>query len=420
MDIEIDLPEKLYELVACKSDIKCIEGGRGSAKSTSIARIIIARCIAGPIRVLCVREFQASIKESVHQLMKAQIRALGVEHLFDVKANEIRGKNGSYICYVGLHDTTAASIKSYEDFDIFWLEEAQTTTLYSWQILVPTIRKEGSELWVSLNPEEEDDPVYNSLVLNTPPNCKTIKLNWYDNKWFPERLRVQMEQDYKTDIDNARWIWEGCTRKISDAQVLKGKIEVRPFEPREHWDGPYYGFDFGFATDPSALIQLWLDDDCIYIRREVYGYTIDTDDLPAMVDTIPEARKYLIKCDSSRPETISYLRKQGIRAQAANKWSGSVEDGIAYLRRKYRIVIHPDCRQIEKESRHWKYKVNKAGQVMPVLQPGNDHGWDAVRYALDALIRNAVSKDPKPKKEVDEMTMMGKMYGGNSNSWMGG
>lgn len=417
--INIDIPAKLQFLVNQPMRYKCLYGGRGSSKSWSVAQAILGLGIAKQLRVLCAREFQASIKESVHQLLSDQIRRLGLQDHYQILATEIRGSNGTQIGYAGLHDSTIDSIKSYEGVDICWVEEAHTMTANSYKILRPTIRKPGSEIWFTLNPQEDDDPVYDHLVLNTPDNCISCLINWYDNPWITPELVAEKDEDYRRNTEDAQWIWEGKTRKVSDAQVLKGKIEVRPFEPTEPWDGPYYGLDFGFAADPSALVECWEHEDCLYIRREVYGQGVDTDDLPALIDSMPGARKYVIKCDSSRPETISYLRKQQLRALAATKGPGSVDDGIAYLRRKYRIVLHPECRQIEKESRHWKYKVNKAGQVMPQLVSGNDHGWDAVRYALDTLIHNSKAKAPKAKAPIDEMEAAAKVYKSGGN-WMGG
>lgn len=420
MDIAVDIPDKLAPIAQKQADFKCVWGGRGSGKSWSIVQILLVLGVARPLRILGVREFQTSIKESSHQLFTRMIERLGLQDHYDIRKTEIHGKNGTYICYVGLHDQTAESIKGYEDFDIFWIDEARTITRYSWQLLCPTMRKEGGEIWATLNPEDEDDPVYADLVVNTPDNCITIECNWWDNPWFPERLRRQKDADYRANPEDAAWIWEGKTRNISDAQILKGKIQVVDNIDTSTMDGPYYGLDFGFATDPTALIEVWVKDDSIYIAREVYGNQTETDDLPALLDQIPGIRQHIIRADSSRPETISYLRRQGFRVMAADKWSGSVNDGIAFLRRQYRIYIHHSCRNIIKEGKYWRYKVKpQTKEVTNVPASGDDHGWDAVRYSLDVMIRNIIAKTPKPKNETDPMTLAARAYGSNNN-WMGG
>jgi phage terminase large subunit len=412
--IRIDIPDKLAFLASERWRYKCLFGGRGSGKSWTVARSLLGLALASPIRILCAREFQSSIKESVHQLLGDQIRAIGADGMFEVLAHEIRGRNGSYISYAGLHDSTIDSIKSYEGYDICWVEEGHTMSAHSWKILKPTIRKPGSEIWVTMNPENDDDPLYQDLVINPPDNCKSVLVNWYDNPWLTKELLEEKDNDYRSNPEDARWIWGGETRKISDAQVLKGKIQVEPFEPRELWDGPYQGMDFGFATDPTALVRCWVNDDCLYIRNEVYGEGAETDDLPALMDCMDGSREHVTRADCSRPETISYLKRHGFpRVMECRKWPGSVEDGVRFLRSFHRIVIHPDCQKIIREAKLWKFKTNKAGDVLPQLASGNDHGWDAVRYALEGLIMGHVKRNPAPKPAPEVQFVP---FGGKS-SW---
>lgn len=388
-EINIALPEKLMLFLAEKARYKVAHGGRGSAKSVSAGRSLITRCMQRQTRWLCAREFQSSIRESVHSLLEGEINELGLGSYFEIMQNEIRGPNGSLIVYTGLHDKSLDSLKSYYGFDGCWLEEGQSASKRSLQYLDPTIRKEGSEIWITMNPENEDDTVYKEFILNNHPDSIVRQVNWYDNPWFPEVLRKQKDHAYATDPDNADWIWGGNIRRISDKQVLKGKIEKRPFEPnKETWDGPYQGIDFGFAQDPVAMVRCWIWEGDLYIEHEAYAEQCEIEDHVALFDSIPNAREFVSRADNSRPEMISYLKRNGYnRVTSCDKWPGCVMDRVTYIKSFHRIIIHPRCKRIDQEGKLWSWKVNRAGDILNELQPGNDHGWDAVGYALEPLIK---------------------------------
>ena len=197
---------------------------------------------------------------------------------------------------------------------------------------------------------------------------------------------------FATDPERAQWIWEGNCRSHSDAQVFKGKWVVDVFEPQDNWEGPYFGADWGFAKDPTTLVKFWFAPDGqfwnLMIEYEVYGVGVDINDTPAMFDRIPESRNHIIYADSSRPETINYIANQGFHIQAAHKWHGSVEDGIAWLRGLNKIVIHDRCKHAQVEARNYSYKIDRlTGDVLPQIQKGFDHIWDAVRYGASPLIK---------------------------------
>ena len=209
MTTEAKFPRKLQCLFQA-SRYKFIRGGRGSGKSWGIARALLILGSGKKLRILCTREVQKSIKQSVHQLLTDQIQELGLGQFYEVLANEIRGKNGAQFFFAGLSDMTADSIKSFEGCDIVWLEEAQTLTKRSLTILIPTIRKEGSEIWASYNPELETDPIHDMAVVNPPPDAVSVLMNYNDNPWFPATLEAERLHAKATmrPADYAH-VWEG-------------------------------------------------------------------------------------------------------------------------------------------------------------------------------------------------------------------
>jgi phage terminase large subunit len=234
------MPDKLSFLFE-RARYKVARGGRGSAKSWSFARALLIKAYQRPTRILCAREVQKSIKQSVHKLLADQIEQMGLEAEFEVLATEIRGSNGSEIYFSGLSDQTADSIKSFEGVDIVWVEEGQSITKRSWKILIPTIRKDNSEIWVSYNPELESDETHQRFVLNPPPDCKSITMNWTDNPWFPTVLEAERLHAKATlpDEEYAN-IWEGvCLPAVAGAIYFNevanaetsGRIGRFPMDP---------------------------------------------------------------------------------------------------------------------------------------------------------------------------------------------
>ena len=385
----IKLPEKLQAFpVLGRYRYKVAYGGRGGAKSWSLARVLILLGASKPLRVLCAREIQNSIKESVHKLLVAQIDALQLNHLFTVTDTKISSKAGTEFIFSGIR-SNITKIKSMEGIDICWIEEAETVSKASWDVLIPTIRKPDSEIWISFNPNEATDPTYERFITHTPPSTLLVSINWNDNPWFPESLRKEKDYLYTVDAEAAAHIWGGQCRQSSHAQVLRGKYQVEVFEPLPSWNGAYYGSDWGFSTDPTTLIECFIDDKTLYIHRELYGLGIETDHLPTFFGRIPEAKQYTIRGDNARPEIISHLKRNGYpKMVSVGKWKGSVEDGISKLRSFERIIIHPQCRHTTEEARLWSYKTDAlTGDVLPDLIDKHNHCWDAIRYALEPAIR---------------------------------
>ena len=369
---------------------KSFRGGRGSGKSMSIARALIIKAYQEQLRILCCREVQNTIRDSVHKLLSDQIDELGLNGFFQITQNTIRGINGTEFIFKGLR-ADPQGIKSTEGIDVAWVEEAQTVSEDSWSILIPTIRKEGSEIWLTWNPLEENSPTYQRFIENPPPDCISVEVNYYDNPYFPDVLRQEMEWLKQKDFAAYEHVWLGKPLTITDAVIFKGHYTVEAF-PDDLWkkaDRLFYGADFGFANDPSTLVRCFIHDRKLYIDHEAYGVGIEINELPAFYDSVPDSRKWQIWGDSARPETISYLKKQaGFRIDSADKWQGSIEDGIAYLKSFNQIVIHSRCRHMAEEARLYRYKTDKqTNEILPVIEDSNNHLWDAVRYSLNGYIR---------------------------------
>lgn len=368
---------------------KSFRGGRGSGKSLSVARALIIKAYQEPLRILCCREVQNTIKDSVHKLLSDQIEELGLKKYFEITQTSIRGTNGAEFIFKGIR-FDPQGIKSTEGIDICWVEEGQTVSEESWLILTPTIRKNNSEIWITWNPIDAEDPTYKRFVTNKPPNCIDVEVNYMDNPWFPDVLRQEMEFMRKSDYGAYEHVWLGKPLVITEAVIFNGKYRVEAFSD-DLWrqaDRLFFGADFGFAKDPSTLIRCFIFDDKLYIDYEAYGVGVEITELASLYATVPGAEEWPIKADSARPETISHLRKKdGFNISAAQKWQGSVEDGIEYLRGFKQIVIHERCKHMAEEARLYKYKVDKrTSEILPIVEDANNHCWDAVRYALDGYI----------------------------------
>lgn len=383
---------------------KVYYGGRGSGKSWAVARALIAMSDFGMTRILCCREVQNSIKDSSYQILKDMAERMGMANRFTFKDAEIvHNGTGSRFIFSGLL-RNENSIRSKEGIDICWIEEASSVSQRSWDVLTPTIRKPGSELWLTFNPLTVDDPT-NVFIENPPPNAYVRKVNYWDNPFFPEVLREQMEWDKQNDFEKYLHVWEGYPLTISDAQVFKGRFVVEPI-PDDLWkkaDRLFFGADFGFARDPSTLVRCFILDNRLYIDHEAYGVGVEIDELPQLYRSVPGADQWPIKGDSARPETISYLRRHGYNIDGAEKWPDSIEEGINFIKSFDKVVIDPRCKHTADEFRLYSYKTDRlTDEVLPVVLDKNNHTIDALRYSLCDYIKARgygfkISQDESPE-----------------------
>ncbi|MFP4864183.1 PBSX family phage terminase large subunit [Providencia rettgeri] len=394
--VRIEIPPKLIPAFEGNYRYRCSHGGRGSAKTRTFALMTAIRGYMAAMNgqsgvILCAREYMNSLEESSMEEVKQAIRSVPwLNDYYELGEKYIRTKcrSVSYV-FAGLRHNLD-SIKSKARILIAWVDEAESVSEIAWTKLAPTVREAGSEIWVTWNPERDGSATDKRFRKNPPDNAVVVEMNYDDNPWFPSVLEDERLNDQaRLDSATYAWIWEGAYLENSDKQVLANKYVVQSF-PDDLWrqaDRLLFGADFGFAKDPNTLIRMFILDDCLYIEREAYGVGVELDHMPAFYDEIPEARKWPIKADSARPETISYLKRQGFNISAAKKWQGSVEDGITYLRGFKQIIIHPKCKETAKEARLYSYKTDRiTGEVLPVILDANNHCWDAVRYGLDGYI----------------------------------
>jgi phage terminase large subunit len=379
-------------------------GGRGSAKSHSFAGLMIEENIVQKQDNVCLREIQKSLEFSVKKLLELKISDMNAGAYFEVQDKRILTKRGGIIIFEGLQNHTSDSIKSLEGFDRAWVEEAQTLSQKSLDILRPTIRKEEvindrlvvSEMWFSWNPNLPTDPIDAFLRSeNPPPDSIVVEMNYRDNPWLPGVLASEIDYDKKRDPDKFAHIWLGKYQRNSESRVFRNwRIE--------EFDTPSgmtfrMGADWGFSVDPSVLVRCYLDGRNLYVDYEAYMVGCEIDQLPDLFDRVPDSRKWFITADSARPETISYMQRHGYpKINSAIKGAGSIEDGIEFLK-SYDIIVHPRCVHTIDELSLYSFKTDPlTGQVLPILSDKKNHVIDSLRYACEG-IRKAVK--PKESKE---------------------
>jgi phage terminase large subunit len=407
----VELPAKAHLLLhpGRRARNRVADGGRGSGKSHSFARALILRAVSAPVRIGCFREIQHSIRESVHHLLCDCIERLEFTRYFDVGMQSIRSIAGGEFVFEGLHGNLN-KIRSLEGLDFAWIEEAAGVSEASWLTLIPTVRADGSELWVNFNPQSEDDPTYRRFISKPPPRTLREHFDWQDNPWFPRELEQEREYLLRVDPEAHQHVYGGECKQQSAAQVFAGKYVVDTFETELGWDGPYLGADWGFATDPTTLVHCWINGRTLLIDFEAYGLGVDIDQTPKLFDAVPNARKYTIRADSARPETISYMTAHGYpNMQGVSKWPSSVEEGVQFLRAFEQIIVHSRCRHVAEEMRLYSFRQDRlTGDVLPELLDRHNHCIDALRYALQPLIRGGAGMgllrfyEAELKKEADD------------------
>jgi phage terminase large subunit len=346
---------------------------------------------AEPLRVLCTRELQVSIKDSFHREIKDAIeRTPWLAAHYDVGVDYLRGRNGTEFIFRGLRHNTS-SIKSLAGIDLTIVEEAEDVPEDSWLALEATVfRQPKSELWAIWNPRVDGSPVDKRFRKSPPDKALIARINYDSNPFFPEGLEALRQREQRR-LDPATYahVWDGEYLENSDAQVFAGKYEIAEFEPEALWDGPYFGLDFGFAQDPTAAVECYIHGDRLYIRREAGRIGLELDDTSAYVrEAMPLMALHNVRADSARPESISYLQRHGLpNIKSVKKWQGSVEDGISFIKSFARVIIHPECRETAREFRLYSYKQDRlTGDIMPKLVDAHNHYIDALRYALEPMV----------------------------------
>ncbi len=368
---------------------KGAHGGRGSGKSHFMAEMLIARCVSAKTDAVCIREVQRTLNQSVKKLLEMKIEAMGLGPLFDVQEAVIHTPRGGRIIFQGMQNHTADSIKSLEGYDIAWVEEAQSLSQKSLDLLRPTIRKAGSEMWFSWNPSLATDPV--DVLLrgeSPPPGTVVVQANYLDNPRLPDVLAVEIEYDKRRDPEKFTHVWLGGYQRNSEARVFKN-WKVAEFDIDPAWT-LRQGADWGFSVDPSVLVQCAIVGRTLYIAHEAYRVGCEIDFLPDLFGTIPEAERWPTIADSARPETISHMQRHGFpKMLAAIKGARSLEEGVQFLQ-SFDIVVHPRCIHAIDELTAYSYEVDDlTGLVLPKLKDKDNHVIDAIRYACEGARRAA-------------------------------
>ena len=377
-------------------------GGRGSAKSHFFAGMVVEESIRRKVDIVCLREVQKSLKFSVKKLIESKIQAMNAGAYFEVQNEQIKSRHGGNIIFQGMQDHTSDSIKSLEGFGVAWFEEAQSASQRSLDLLRPTIRAPGSELWFSWNPNFATDPI--DVLLrgeNLPPGAVVVRANYRDNPWLPEELKVEIDYDQKRDPDKFAHIWLGKYQRNSEARVFRNWTIEEFTRP----EGTIHrlGADWGFSVDPSVLVRCDIEGNRLYVDYEAYMVGCEIVNLPALFMSVPESEKWPITADSARPETISHMRKNGFpKIMSAIKGPKSLEEGVEFLK-SFDIVVHPRCTHTIDELTLYSYKTDPlTGLVLPMVADKDNHILDALRYACEGA-RRATKRKPttdKPKHAI--------------------
>jgi len=400
-----NIPEKLGFLFQPKR-YKVAYGGRGSGKSHSFATALLLLAASRRVRVLCTREVQKSIKDSVHRLLSDKIEQLGLQKKFRILETEIRGTNGSEFLFAGLSNQTADSIKSFEGVDYCWCEEAQSISKKSWNTLIPTIRKPGSEIWVSFNPDMDTDDTYERFVKNTPPDSVVVSVNWHDNPWFPEVLEAERQHCFLTNREEYDNIGEGkCKAALSgaiyakeiDAAQRENRIRSVPLDP---------------ASPVHAIMDLgWNDAMTVIFVQKIASELRIVDYIEESFKTLDwyvgEAKRRFnvlgewwlphdgehkdFKTGKSAKEIM-----EGFGCQVEINPRISVEEGIKHARMIFNRVYFDQekTRRLQECLKRYRRSINS--QTLEPGAPVHDefsHGADAFRYlglCADQLGKNAL------------------------------
>jgi phage terminase large subunit len=428
--VRVELPPKLIPIFTGPARYRGSHGGRGSGKTRSFAKMTAVRGVmeASAGRegiILCAREFMNSLDESSMEEVKAAIRSEPfLKDFYEIGEKFIRSKCGRIrYAFAGLRHNLD-SIKSKANILLCWVDEAESVSEGAWRKLIPTIREEGSELWVTWNPEDPESPTNKRFRNPVDDDAKIIEMNYTDNPWFPSVLESERQRDLRNRPLDYAHIWEGDFKTRHDARVFTNwRIDT--------FDSPAdavfrFGADWGFAVDPSVLVRGFLVGRTLYIDHEAYAVGCDTDFLPflfggtedqelirlnrqawdqatpqqkAFWTGVPKSRDFRITADSARPETVNYMRRHGFpKIIPAIKGQGSIEDGISFLQ-SFDLVIHERCLNVAREVASYSYKVDRmTEEVLPMLEDKDNHTIDALRYALEGLRRAGAS--PKPALET--------------------
>jgi phage terminase large subunit len=441
--LDIQFPEKLQCLFV-PARYKVLYGGRGGAKSWGVARALLILASQTKKRILCGRELQNSIKDSVHKLLSDQIEAMGLSKLYVIEQARIYcPSTGSEIFFEGIRNNVA-KIKSYEGIDILWMEEADKATKSSWGIVIPTIRKEGSEIWITFNPNLEEDDTYQRFVVNPPKNAIVVKISWRDNPWFPKTLYDEMVELREKDFDEYLHVWEGeCKRALEGAVYAAELRELyadgrvtsvphhRAFRVNTYWD-------IGRSDSTSIWFEQYFSGD----RRIIDFYEARLKDLEHFVQMLKDRKgqngqayeygTHWLPFDAGakrfgtkrtvEEQLRDAFRSEGARVRLTPKISKF--DGIMALRTIFPTMHFDQAKTAQglRSISHYHYIEDQDTGVFS-KEPVHDwssHAADALRY-LAVASSNATSEEASKRTKSRLHAAMDVMMGNapGPQGWMG-
>lgn len=392
--VDVQIPYKLAPLYeACR--YKVLHGGRGGAKSHSVAQVLLDLAARKPMRVLCAREVQKSMRDSVHRLLKDTVVRLGLTGFYEVLDSEIRGSNGSLFLFSGLQSHTVDSIKSFEGVDIVWIEEAHGVSKKSWDVLIPTIRKENSEIWMTLNPDMDTDETYARFIATPSSDTWVCEVNWRDNPWFPEVLNQERLKAKRTQsVEDYEHVWEGKPRRVAEGAIYRHEIESIyagnrvcrvPYDPtlpvHTVWDlgwndamtismvqrGPMDVRVIDYIEDSHRTLDWYVE------QLEKRPYRWGTDYLPH------DGRTRNFQTGKSTEEQLRVMGRKSVVVLPQT----SIEEGIKAARMLFPRVYFDDektARLIECLKRYRRDIHSKTGEATTPLHDEYSHGADNFRY----------------------------------------
>lgn len=404
LELNLRLPVKLAGLYQPRR-YKVMHGGRGGGKSHGVAEVLLDMAARNPLRILCAREIQKSMRDSVHRLLKDKVVKLGLQGFYEVLDNEIRGANGSLFLFSGLQSHTVDSIKSFEGVDIVWVEEAHGVSKKSWDVLIPTIRKEGSEIWLTLNPDMDTDETYTRFIARRSPDTWVCEINWRDNPWFPSVLDQERKKAKMMDPDSYDHIWEGKPRRVAEGAIYRHEIEAIysegrvcpvPYDPglpvHTVWDlGWNDSMVIGMVQRGPQDVRIidYIEDshrtlDWYVAQLEKRPYRWGTDFLPH-----DGATKNFQTGKSTQQQLMAMGRRDVQVLSAMN-----VEEGIKLARMLFPRCFfdeHKTARLLECLRRYRRAMHTKTDEPMAPLHDEFSHGADMYRYIGQAvdLMRNS-------------------------------
>jgi phage terminase large subunit len=387
--MQINIPDKLIPLFTSKARFNIIYGGRASSKSHSVARLLIIKALKEKCLILCTRHIQKSIAASSYSLLVKIIHEYELNQYFTIVENEIRcNRTGSKFIFQGLWQNLE-NIKSIEGVKYCWIEEGSSVTPEAFRVLIPTLRMENSQFYITFNPNSLNDEVYKMFITNIHPDALVIKINYNQNPFLTDTMIKEIDYMKEKDPDLFDWIYDGNIRSTTEATVLRN-IVIDTFDidmARQN----YYGLDYGHI-DPTVLIQCYIADNELYICREYYKTGLDPEQMKSALTSLEWALNQHIIADSARPELSKMLNASGrFQVTSARKSIGQPVKENAfkfamsmYLKQFNKIHIHADnCPNAGREFLGWSYETDKNEIILEKLRDKDDHCVDSIIYALE-------------------------------------